>query len=84
MATQSQNAAVLAETVRFSLDGREIEALPDETIWQAARRNGVDIPHLCYKPDELPQQACGRLGIEESNEAVVADLRSATESTFTL
>lgn len=59
MATQSQNAAVLAETVRFSLDGREIEALPDETIWQAARRNGVDIPHLCYKPDQVGLRAVG-------------------------
>ncbi len=36
--------------IQFVLDGREVEALPDETIWQAAKRCGVDIPHLCYSP----------------------------------
>src|SRR4051812_38443191 len=37
-------------TVTFELDGREVAAGPDETIWQAAKRNGIDIPHLCYSP----------------------------------
>ncbi|WP_455386080.1 2Fe-2S iron-sulfur cluster-binding protein, partial [Acidihalobacter prosperus] len=32
----------------FTLDGRELRAAPDETILQAARRHGTDIPHLCY------------------------------------
>ena len=27
------------------------EALPDETIWQVAKRYEVDIPHLCYSPE---------------------------------
>jgi formate dehydrogenase major subunit len=35
---------------RFHLDGRAVEALPGETIWQVARRTGTDIPHLCYTP----------------------------------
>ncbi|GAB4352546.1 MAG: formate dehydrogenase subunit alpha [Kiloniellaceae bacterium] len=37
--------------VKFTLDGREIEALPGETIWQAAQRYGTRIPHLCYSPE---------------------------------
>jgi formate dehydrogenase major subunit len=41
----------MTETVRFTLDGREVEAGPRETIWQAALRHGVDIPHLCYAPE---------------------------------
>ena len=35
--------------VKFSLDGREVEAREGESILQAAQRHGVDIPHLCYK-----------------------------------
>ncbi len=34
--------------IPFSLNGQAIEALPDESILQAARREGIDIPHLCY------------------------------------
>jgi formate dehydrogenase major subunit len=41
----------LPSIVKFTLDGREVEARADETIWQAARRLGTDIPHLCYSPE---------------------------------
>ena len=37
--------------VRFILDGSELVARPGETIWQAASRAGVDIPHLCWLPE---------------------------------
>jgi formate dehydrogenase major subunit len=37
--------------IRFHLDGKPVEALPDETIWQVAKRVGTDIPHLCYSPE---------------------------------
>src|ERR1041385_4665210 len=40
-----------ATTVKFTLDGKDVEALPDETIWQVARRLGIEIPHLCYSPE---------------------------------
>lgn len=59
MAAQPQDVRVDLEPVRFSLDGREIEALPGETIWQAARRHGRTIPHLCYKPDQEGLRADG-------------------------
>ena len=38
-------------TIKFTLDGREVEALDGETIWQVAHRLGTDIPHLCYSPE---------------------------------
>ena len=61
MATQPNDmtADAVAETVQFTLDGQTIEALPDETIWEAARRHGIDIPHLCYKPDQVGLRADG-------------------------
>src|ERR1700693_801629 len=37
----------MTDPIRFSLDGAEIEALPGETIWQAANRLGAEIPNLC-------------------------------------
>jgi formate dehydrogenase major subunit len=36
---------------RFTLDGRDVEAAPGETIWAVARREGTDIPHLCHRPE---------------------------------
>src|SRR5476649_1558214 len=40
-----------ANKIKFILDGREVEALEGETIWQVAKRQGTDIPHLCYSPE---------------------------------
>ena len=41
----------MTEKITFTLDGREVQASPDETIWQVAKRYGTDIPHLCYAPE---------------------------------
>jgi len=34
----------------FSLDGREIEFQPGDTVIAAAHRSGIDIPHYCWHP----------------------------------
>ena len=39
------------ESIRFTLDGKEVEATSDETIWQVANRLGIEIPHLCFSPE---------------------------------
>ncbi len=41
----------MSETIRFLLDGRHVEARSDETIWQVAAREGIEIPHLCWLPE---------------------------------
>jgi len=47
----------MTETVKFTIDGQEIEALPGETIRRAATRLGIFIPNMCsglnkyYRPD---------------------------------
>ncbi|MEO1017293.1 MAG: formate dehydrogenase subunit alpha [Pseudomonadota bacterium] len=38
-------------SIRFQLDGRDVEAAEDETIWQVAKRSGTEIPHLCWLPE---------------------------------
>jgi len=41
----------VTEKITFTLDGREVDASPGETIWQVAQRQGTAIPHLCYSPE---------------------------------
>lgn len=38
----------MTSKTKFSLNGRDVLAGDGETIWQVAKREGVDIPHLCY------------------------------------
>ena len=33
---------------KFVLDGKEIEFVPGQTIIQAAKKHGIDIPHFCW------------------------------------
>jgi formate dehydrogenase major subunit len=40
----------MTDTIRFTLDGTEVEAQPGETIWEVANGRGLVIPHLCHKP----------------------------------
>ncbi|MDX2037232.1 MAG: formate dehydrogenase subunit alpha [Isosphaeraceae bacterium] len=40
-----------AREVGFELDGRPVSAAPGESIWEVARRLGVEIPHLCHRPE---------------------------------
>ncbi|MEL6584129.1 MAG: formate dehydrogenase subunit alpha [Pseudomonadota bacterium] len=37
------------QVITFTLDGREVTAAEGESIWQVAKRQGTDIPHLCWK-----------------------------------
>ncbi|MDU8942657.1 formate dehydrogenase subunit alpha [Ovoidimarina sediminis] len=39
----------MSDTIRFTLDGQEVEARAGETIWEVAKREGTLIPHLCHK-----------------------------------
>ena len=60
------------EIVRFELDGKTIEALPGESILQAAQRTGSEIPHLCYKAGYRPDGNCRACVVEIDGERVLA------------
>ena len=64
----------MSEPVKFVLDGREVEAAAEETIWQVARREGVEIPHLCYQPEPgyEPDGNCRTCMVEVEGERVLA------------
>lgn len=46
--------------VKMFIDGREIVCEPDQTVLDAARENGIDLPTLCYNPlyDSNRQGSC--------------------------
>src|SRR5258708_34264662 len=62
------------KTVTFTLDGVEVHAREGETIWQVAKRQGTDIPHLCYAPEPgyRPDGNCRACMVEIDGERVLA------------
>ena len=72
----------MSDTVRFTLDGLEVEAQPGETLWQVAHRLGTTIPHLCYahKPGYRADGNCRTCMVEIEGERVLAAscIRTAT------
>lgn len=56
----------------FKLDGIEIEAQPDESLLQAAIREGKEIPHLCYKKELGAAGNCRSCMVEIEGERALA------------
>ncbi len=55
------------DEIKFTIDGIQVNAQKGETILQAATRNGIYIPNLCYHPDLKPMGAC-RLCLVENED----------------
>ncbi|MBX3646561.1 MAG: formate dehydrogenase subunit alpha [Rhodocyclaceae bacterium] len=60
------------DAVRFTLDGREIDAREGESVLQAAQRHGVDIPHLCWKDGLRADGNCRACVVEIDGERALA------------
>jgi len=56
----------------FELDGRSVQANEGETLLQAARRAGTEIPHLCYKDGMAAAGNCRACMVEIEGERVLA------------
>jgi formate dehydrogenase major subunit len=61
-----------AMPVEFKLNGNNVVAEAGETIIQAAKRHGVEIPHLCYKEGLRPDGNCRACVVEVKGERVLA------------
>src|SRR4051812_35002043 len=61
-----------AMPVEFKLNGKDVVAYGNETIIQAAKRHGVEIPHLCYKEGMRPDGNCRACVVEVKGERVLA------------
>ncbi|WP_075997868.1 formate dehydrogenase subunit alpha [Salaquimonas pukyongi] len=64
----------MTNSIKFTLDGKEVEAAPGETIWQVAKREGTRIPHLCYldEPGYRADGNCRACMVEIEGERVLA------------
>jgi formate dehydrogenase alpha subunit len=53
------------ENIVLSIDGKKITCSPGTSILDAAARNNIKIPHLCYHPDLKPFGACRLCLVED-------------------
>src|ERR1044071_6177091 len=58
--------------IEFKLNGRTVIGRPDETIIETAKKNGVEIPHLCYKAGLRPDGNCRACVVEIKGERALA------------
>src|SRR6478735_1553940 len=58
--------------IESKLNGRTVIGRPDETIIETAKKNGVEIPHLCYKPGLRPDGNCRACVVEIKGERALA------------
>ncbi len=58
----------------FTIDDREIDVREGETIFRAAARLGIELPHLCYSPEPgyRPDGNCRVCMVEIEGERVLA------------
>ncbi len=59
-------------TVKLQLNGVDVEAAIDETIWALAKRNDIEIAHLCHTPGLRPEGNCRACMVEIDGERVLA------------
>jgi len=64
------NASI--RTIRFELNGREVEALDHETLIEIAEREGIAVPRLCYRPGMEAVGNCRSCMVEIAGERVLA------------
>src|SRR5215207_7111112 len=70
--TRQELAELDAPLVSFSLNGREVQGRATESLLQVAKREGVDIPHLCYKEGMEAVGNCRACMVEINGERVLA------------
>ena len=48
----------MAELIKLTIDGREIQAEKGKLLIEVARQNGIEVPAFCYHEDYTLQAAC--------------------------
>ncbi|OOG42949.1 formate dehydrogenase subunit alpha [Polaromonas sp. A23] len=70
--TRQELAELDAPLVTFSLNGREVQGRANESLLQVAKREGVEIPHLCFKEGMEAVGNCRSCMVEINGERVLA------------
>ena len=63
---------ITPQVITFLLDGKPAEAFQGESIFKAAERSGVCIPHLCYKDGLRADGNCRACVVEVKGERTLA------------
>jgi formate dehydrogenase major subunit len=72
MNAPTKQVEVTPQIILFTLDGNAIQAFDGETIFKAAQRHGVDLPHLCYKDGYRADGNCRACVVEIKGERTLA------------
>ena len=64
--------AAMNPPISFTLNGRDVAAQLGETLIEVARREGVEIPHLCWTPGLAPAGNCRACVVEVDGERTLA------------
>ncbi|MES2026004.1 MAG: formate dehydrogenase subunit alpha [Pseudomonadota bacterium] len=70
--TRSEMAQLEVPTVTFELNGREVTGRATDTILTVAKREGIEIPHLCFKEGMDTAGNCRACVVEINGERVLA------------
>jgi formate dehydrogenase major subunit len=70
--TRNELAQLEAPVVTFEINGKEVSGTANETILQVAKREGIAIPHLCYKEGLDTAGNCRACVVEINGERVLA------------
>lgn len=70
--TRSEMALLDVPTVTFELNGREVTGRATDTILTLAKREGIEIPHLCFKEGMDTAGNCRACVVEINGERVLA------------
>ena len=60
------------DSVTLTIDDREVVAEKETTILQAALKNDIYIPHLCYHPELNPSGVCRLCMVDVEGEVVIS------------
>jgi formate dehydrogenase major subunit len=63
---------VSVPAIAFTLNGRSVSGRSGESLIEVARRHGIEVPHLCYKPGMRPDGNCRSCMVEIAGERVLA------------
>lgn len=66
-------------TVKFKIDGREVEADDGMTVLEAALANGIYIPHLCFREGIEPFGGCRLCLVENTDGRLVTACETPVE-----
>ena len=70
--TRNELLQAEAPVVNFKLNGKEVSAKANETIIQVAKREGIEVPHLCYAEGLDTAGNCRACVVEINGERTLA------------